>query len=1074
MNKIMCTTQAKKRFAFGAWMLPMLFVAFMAQAQVTPLPYFCGFESSADTAGWVLNPTANASVKLPHKWAIGPATANMGIRSLYVSADEGASNLYSENRVAVLTAYKDFTLPGGASHTLTFHYRMMGDEKTKFYVCWVPTSVKVNSLTAGNLPSWVETNKIEIEFTRSSGWMVAKGTIKAEPSALKRRLVFVWANEKGTPLQPPAAIDNIQIVSGTSEAPAAVTATRPDGKTNVELRWIGNAERYDILYSRYGNARVDTIHNVSQTTHTLYDLPDGVYDFWVRSINPTTGITSAWSFSNTILVYDPSNYCVDYMNLDLAECRTGHDKATPDKIGKVDNGFRDDYSQHTLHYIPGEKDPWTNYQLSVMPPDSKDLAVVRLGNWAVTGNTNHWFSESVTYTMGISRGESKILLLKYAVVVQDPADHPSNTKPHFTIEILDRQGNLLDSQCGYADFTAGYNTTDWVGCGSKLAVGETTDSYANVFYKDWTTIGIDLTPYAGQNIKIRLTTNDCKQGGHFAYAYFSLDCQEATIEGVSCSGGGNGVTAPIGFNYAWFPKDPTTNPHLKDYPSFPDGSVCQDRTFYPKNDDRETYTCVLTSLETPSCKLSLDVSLQPLMPVAKFTPFHMPSECKNIVRIDNASMVTKGETVQDKLPETYYWDFGAGATPRTSYTSDKTIFVEYPENGGPVTMKLITGISNDECQDSMIVNFNVPAIGDRDTVINRSICPNGKGKTTVLGQVFREAIDTVLIAKTLAGCDSTIYLHVEEIMMEEQRRDTTICQGDSIWFDYNGKPWFLPGEYQTVLKSKVGGCDSIRVYCTLTVLPKLELGEIELPVCADAGMFRLPYKGDLDYVTLNYSPAALAEGFVNDTVYPENGYLVLPMPADPDVEEYTFSMQAEGISCKSLSVKDYVLRLSYPWADVATQKWNDVLAVMNSSYNAYGDDFDTFQWYKNNVAIPGANMSYLYLGEGNTFNGTDKYYVSMRRTSDGQTYRTCAGTPQLKAPQPALFPSAPAPREIVQVVGLDDDCTLQIVDIMGGLVATGSVPAEGGEFVAPARQGIYLVNLLTKEGKTIHFKLLVR
>lgn len=1074
MNTIMPTSQVNRRFIFQGLLLLFFFVATSTRAQITQLPYFCGFDSQQDTAGWVLNPVSTAAVQLPNKWAIGQATSNMGLNSLYISADGGMTNDYVNKKVTVM-AYKEFVLPAGQSHALSFHYKMLGDATCQLYVAWVPEQVKINSMVAGSLPAWVTNYKVDIKVEKSAGWLEAKAMLAATASAVKRRLVFIWVNEVGTLIPPPVAIDNIQIVPGDVEGPTAVTATRPGNSTAVDLQWVGNAERYDLMYMRYNNARVDTIYGIAATKHTLLDLPDGVYNFWVRAVNPTKNTTSAWAFSNTLLVYDPSNYCVDYMNLDVAECRTGFNQASPNRLGKVDNGFRDAYSQHTLHYIQGEKDAWTNYQLSVMPPNSKDLAVVRLGNWAVTGSTDDWFSESVTYDMGISRGESKILLLKYAVVVQDPADHPATTKPHFTIEILDRMGSLLDATCGYADFTAGYNTQDWVNCGSKLAVGETTGSYANVFYKDWTTIGIDLTPYAGQRIKIRLTTNDCKQGGHFAYAYFALDCEDATIEGVSCSGGENGVTAPIGFKYAWYPKNPATNPHLHNYPSYPDGAVCKDRTFYPVKEDKETYICMLTSLEAAGCQLPLEVSLQPILPDAQFTPFHMPSECKNLVRVDNTSLVTKGNDVTDLLPETYYWDFGEGAVPRTSYSSDRVIWVEYPEEGAQVTMKLITGISNDECQDSILVPFTVPAIGARDTTIVRSICPNGKGRTTVFGQVFREAGEYVLEGKTKAGCDSTIYLRVEEIQMQEQRRDTTICQGDSIWFDYNGRPWFLPGEYQTVLKSKVGGCDSIRLYCTLTVLPKLQLGAIETPVCADAGMFRIPYQGDLDYVALTYSPDALAEGFVNDTIYPENGYLVMPMPQKPDVEEYTFSVKAEGISCTSVEEKQYVLQLSYPWKTIGAQKWNDVLTVVNADYNDYGDDFDTFQWYRNNAPIAGANKSYYYLAEGAVFNGVDEYYVAMRRTADGKMYRSCGVVPQvMQTANVAIYPSAPAPGQRVQVVGLEENCRLQITGVMGELVNNTEVMAQVGEFNAPTRQGIYVVNLLTEDGKTMHFKLLVR
>ena len=85
MNTILHKNQTKKHRAFTHVLLLLLFATFSIQAQITELPYFCGFETADDTAGWVLNPVATGATKLPNKWAIGRAVANMGLNSMYIS-----------------------------------------------------------------------------------------------------------------------------------------------------------------------------------------------------------------------------------------------------------------------------------------------------------------------------------------------------------------------------------------------------------------------------------------------------------------------------------------------------------------------------------------------------------------------------------------------------------------------------------------------------------------------------------------------------------------------------------------------------------------------------------------------------------------------------------------------------------------------------------------------------------------------------------------------------------------------------------------------------------------------------
>ncbi|MBS7376853.1 MAG: hypothetical protein KIG42_02485, partial [Paludibacteraceae bacterium] len=62
----------------------------LSVAQNTPLPYFCGFETSADTAGWKFKKRASTQCN----FTIGRAVHRTGAKSLYVSTDGGTTASY--------------------------------------------------------------------------------------------------------------------------------------------------------------------------------------------------------------------------------------------------------------------------------------------------------------------------------------------------------------------------------------------------------------------------------------------------------------------------------------------------------------------------------------------------------------------------------------------------------------------------------------------------------------------------------------------------------------------------------------------------------------------------------------------------------------------------------------------------------------------------------------------------------------------------------------------------------------------------------------------------------------------
>src|SRR6185369_13579952 len=83
----------------------------------------------------------------------------------------------------------------------------------------------------------------------------------------------------------------------------------------------------------------------------------------------------------------------------------------------------------------------------------------------------------------------------------------------------------------------------------------------SVVWKDWTTVGINLTPYIGQDITLEFSTGDCALSGHFGYAYLDCYCMPNEIQSEFCIGSSQvNLLAPPGFSsYLWSTGDTTIN-----------------------------------------------------------------------------------------------------------------------------------------------------------------------------------------------------------------------------------------------------------------------------------------------------------------------------------------------------------------------------------------------------------------------------------------------------------------------------------------------------------------------------------
>jgi gliding motility-associated-like protein len=191
-----------------------------------------------------------------------------------------------------------------------------------------------------------------------------------------------------------------------------------------------------------------------------------------------------------------------------------------------------DPGQQTLINAPGT-DPNTGNALNVLPPTGTSCC--RLGN----ANYNA-HAERLSYTLPVTASNC-IFTYQYAVVLEDPS-HTASDQPKFTIYVKNSAGNVVDPTCGIYEVTAaagipGFNT--YTGGGTTVR------------WKDWTTVGIDLSAYISQNITIEFTTYDCAQGGHYGYAYIACTCGSMQLSQL-CQGTSSVISAPAGFStYSW-------------------------------------------------------------------------------------------------------------------------------------------------------------------------------------------------------------------------------------------------------------------------------------------------------------------------------------------------------------------------------------------------------------------------------------------------------------------------------------------------------------------------------------------
>jgi hypothetical protein len=218
-------------------------------------------------------------------WARGTSTYYAGSYSLYTT--NGSGNAYTLTSASVSHAYKDITIPTGATNvSLTFYWKGYGESTYDHLKVWIvdqtTTPVAGTQLTSTLLGT----------YNQSSSF--AQATINLSAYAgLAKRLVFSWRNDGSLGTQPPAAIDNI-LITYTPAARPCGTCTPAD----VALGTIGTTV--------YGYSTSGNVGNGGKWAGSFTGEAGAIYHFDLCGDTPGSGVVGGTAWDADIKIVDAS------------------------------------------------------------------------------------------------------------------------------------------------------------------------------------------------------------------------------------------------------------------------------------------------------------------------------------------------------------------------------------------------------------------------------------------------------------------------------------------------------------------------------------------------------------------------------------------------------------------------------------------------------------------------------------------------------------------------------------------------------------------------------------------------
>ncbi|MDR1758556.1 MAG: fibronectin type III domain-containing protein [Bacteroidales bacterium] len=295
-------------------------IDFTTEAQIASIPYFCNFEDETENGEWVLHGGST-------NFYIGLALNHGGLQCLYVSNDNGVSNAHG--LTSYIYAARGLNVIDSAQYEISFDLKSNGhkvagngNSVSAFLIPGdkVPDDYSAGMVYSSHVPLMFHPDWIVLENEIITTTWITK-TYTTNLKAGHYQLMFYWRSDN-TSDQPPAAIDNIQVLKNTCAAKASnLTATSPT-TNSITLSWESDveAQEWEIEYGARGfipGTGTSEILDAIPTTPLTGLQPSYAYDLYARAICAPgdTGARALVAFNTLCGAIEQLPYQVDFNNI---------------------------------------------------------------------------------------------------------------------------------------------------------------------------------------------------------------------------------------------------------------------------------------------------------------------------------------------------------------------------------------------------------------------------------------------------------------------------------------------------------------------------------------------------------------------------------------------------------------------------------------------------------------------------------------------------------------------------------------------------------------------------------------
>ncbi len=215
---------------------------------ITPatIPYIYAFEDATENEAWVLENGSQTN-----KWYIGTASSNSG-NGLYISSNNGESNIYSNTSSSSVYAYRLINLEAAGEYIVAFDWKSYGESSYNGYDVLNAYLVSgLEQITAGSSPSssWILATNNSSGLEDVTTWQHSEKTVDIATSG-NYILAFFWKNDGSGGDNPPATVDNISITRIACPTVADMIVSDIT-TTSADITWTerGPATAWDVVFS---------------------------------------------------------------------------------------------------------------------------------------------------------------------------------------------------------------------------------------------------------------------------------------------------------------------------------------------------------------------------------------------------------------------------------------------------------------------------------------------------------------------------------------------------------------------------------------------------------------------------------------------------------------------------------------------------------------------------------------------------------------------------------------------------------------------------------------------------------